>query len=235
MLSLVKSSLVIDAVFARDNNSSGSKDVTQEESNNGPSTDDPDTPPAYQYERVHVKHELKHPLYNPVTLRYDIMLLQLDHAPKRQRRETGTAATTKTSFPFMRLDTGDALAVIEYNASTLLPPAAKSVQMNELSDVVDKNPNHDHIVPLYDDVLLALGWGHTQSSVVGTGGSSDTLQQAGLGLVSNPDCSQAHEGPWLTYSDRIFDEMMCTFSATRDTCYGKCGEQGIVQWHTYNL
>jgi hypothetical protein len=213
---------VIDVVIARDNGSD-TNNVTKETSdshfdsnNNDSSFDTPDTPPAYLYERVHVKRELKHPWYDPIKLRYDIMLLQLDHAPTLQRIENGTA--TNAPFPFMRLDIGDALPAIEYNFTTLLPAAARlhSPDGNIRNRTI---PNND--MPVNDNVFLALGWGHTQSGRTGTEQSSDNLQQAGLGLVSNNDCLQAHEGLWLTYSDRIFDEMMCTFSATRDSCYGK--------------
>lgn len=184
------------------------------------SLDDPDTlsPLAYQYERVRVKQELKHPLYDSNTLRYDIMLLQLDHAPTLQRSDNGT--TTNTPFPFMRLDIGDALDAIEYNSTTVLP----LVQFDDSPDdgIMNRTiPNNDISINNNDDVLLALGWGHTKSSRDGTGQPSDILQQAGLGLVSNQDCLEAHEGLWLTYEDRIFDEMMCTFSTTRDACYGK--------------
>jgi Trypsin len=254
--------LVIDAVIARDNNNNNSEgsDSTQQQESSGFVLDpnnnhddlswedndpanaaaDDDTLlqlpllPAYQYERIRVKQELKHPLYDSTTLRYDIMLLQLDHAPTLLQT-SDSRTTTTTPFPFMRLDIDDALDVIEYNSTTVLPMVQFTV--NDDDTIVNRTiPNKD-ISSQNDDVLLALGWGFTQSSTStatttssttsttsttsGTGQPSDVLQQAGLGLVSNQDCMEAHEGLWLSYEDRIFDEMICTFSMTRDACYGK--------------
>jgi Trypsin len=209
---------VIDVVIARDS----SDNVTQLQqpdflldSSNSQHTDTPATPPSYNHQRVRVKQELKHPLYDASTLRYDIMLLQLEHAPIFGEDEN--SETSRMTFPFMRLDTGDSLLAIESNETTPLPEASRAVQIGD-----DHPQNRTFSEELNDDVLLALGWGHTQYSRVGIGHPSDYLQQAGLGLVPNQECSQAQEGLWLTYNDRISEEMLCTFAASRDACYGKC-------------
>jgi hypothetical protein len=242
--------LVIDVVIGRDNHgtfgnqknvtqdklssSHGSLDVNKEPNTTTTTTTPPPPPPStYRYEKVHVQQELKHPLYDPTTLRYDIMLLQLDSPPKLFHRTdiNGTATINHASFPFMRLDTGDALSAIEYNNSTttVLPTASSRLvpspppTNNDTVTTTTTTTNRTILnqdSPRNDNVLLALGWGYTQTSRIGTGETADNLQQAGLGLVTNQDCLEAHEGLWITYDNRIFEEMMCTFSATRDACFG---------------
>lgn len=175
------------------------------------------------YERIKVKQELTHPLFDSTSLRYDIMLLQLEHAPTLWDQDDKTDDTLP--FPYMRLDTGMSLQAIEdSNATTSLPRAAQAIPVDPRVDVtLASSPSNEHPQERNDDVLLALGWGHTKSSRVGIGQPSDNLQKAGLGFVPNQECSQAQEGIFLTYNGRIFEDMMCTFAPNRDSCYGACG------------
>ncbi|KAG7367516.1 trypsin [Nitzschia inconspicua] len=220
-------SLVIDVVIARDSNEN--TNTTWEEqpdlldSNNTQHTEDSFIRHRlFRSERIRVKKELKHPLYDSSSLRYDIMLLQLDHAPTLLILDDDN--DSREASPYMRLDRGDTLWTIEKNnATTPLPTVSRTIDRHELNHTASSEE-----FPLNDNTLLALGWGHTETGRVGAGLSSEYLQQAGLGLVSNQECSQAQEGLWLTYEDRIFEEMMCTFAANRDACYGDSGGPVIL-------
>jgi hypothetical protein len=65
--------------------------------------------------------------------------------------------------------------------------------------------------------LRTIGWGHTEAR---NGEPSELLQQAKLNFVPNGECSEADDGS-LSYSGRIFEDMMCTFAHNTDSCYGE--------------
>ena len=204
--------LVIEAVFGRYD----LEDDNVEDHNTAPNTTagvtSGTTESEQRYERVRIKQEIQHPEYNRNSLRYDVMLVVLEHPPKFLENET--------NFTFMKLhhtDDGDS----DENDRSGQP-------MGDVRDMIQGRTTAPSALgtstPEHDDELIALGWGHTVAS---RGPRATFLQQTMLGYVPNDICLQSRENS-ISYQGRIHEDMMCTFAPGRDTCNGDSGGPVIV-------
>jgi hypothetical protein len=206
--SLLGSSLVIDAVIGRYNSSKVSSitpsfftTTNGDEINNQENTD---------YERIPVVQEIQHPKYSRGTLRYDMMLLRLEHPP--------TIYTDNNDIPFMRLD-NDTSFLNSLNETTSLPTPRLPVGFTLYPDDPSSSPP-DNNMTINQETLVVVGWGNTQSRIAGPPVTAEVLQQAKLGIVPNDECEKAQEN-FVSYRGRIYDEMLCTYASNRDSCNGK--------------
>mmetsp|Transcript_33047 Transcript_33047/g.80325 ORF Transcript_33047/g.80325 Transcript_33047/m.80325 type:complete len:572 (+) Transcript_33047:544-2259(+) len=201
--------LVIEAVFGRYDleEENGGANATAAEFNS--------TESGRIYERVRVKQEIQHPEYNRNSLRYDAMLVILDHPPK--------FLENATNFTFMKLhhmnDDGSGTG-------------RSGTSMGDVRDMIEGRTTTPSALstsrPEHDDELVALGWGHTVTS---RGPRASFLQQTQLGYVPNDICLQSRENS-ISYQGRIHEDMMCTFAPGRDTCNGDSGGPVIVPGDT---
>ena len=160
------------------------------------------------YERIPVIQEIQHPQYSRGMLRYDMMLLRLEHPP--------TIYADSNGIPFMRLD-NDMSFLNSINETTPLPtprlPAGFTLHSDDPSSPPEENMN------MNQDTVVAVGWGNTAITGCRATDIAEVLQQAKLGIVPNDECEKAQEN-FLSYQGRIYDEMLCTYASNRDSCYG---------------
>ena len=201
--------LVIEAVFGR-------YDLEKEEEEDiGTNTSAGVTRTAESkqgYERVRIKQEIQHPEYNRNSLRYDAMLVVLEHPPK--------FLENATDFTFMKLHHMGGGGSDENDRS--------GIPMGDVRDMIQGRTTTPSALgtstPEHDEELIALGWGHTVAS---RGPRATFLQQTKLGYVPNDICLQSRENS-ISYQGRIHEDMMCTFAPGRDTCNGDSGGPVIV-------
>jgi Trypsin len=158
------------------------------------------TTEATNYERIKVKKEILHPMYNRNSLRYDMMLVVLEHPPE-------FLSDPNNTFQFMRLHQGSSEVGDMIDGTITTTTTSTTTATQRIGDGSDT---------IFDDELIALGWGNT---IPGRGPRADFLQEVGLGYVPNDICELSRENT-VSYAGRIHEDMMCTFGVGRDSCNG---------------